>query len=89
MIPNATSSAVRGLTDAVNRFDTAAHNIANVSTDPFSPLNADGSSGAPNSMDLAQQIVDGELLAPTAYAANARVIETQLAMTKSLFDVRA
>ena len=86
---SATSSAVRGLTDASNRFDTAAHNIANVSTDPFSPLNPDGSQGAEGTVDLASQLVGGEMLAPTAYTANAKVLETQAAMTKALLDIRA
>ena len=86
---SAPSSAVRGLNDASNRFDTAAHNIANVSTDPFSPLNAGGSFGAEGSMDLASQMVEGEVLAPTAYTANAKVLETQAAMTKALLDIRA
>ena len=89
MIPPATSSAVRGLGDAANRFDTAAHNIANVSTEDFSPLAADGSFGAPGSMDLAEQMVEGEMLAPTAYTANAKVLETQAAMTRALLDIRA
>ena len=89
MISPATSSAVRGLTDASNRFDTAAHNIANLSTDPFSPLRADGSQGPEGSMDLASEIVDGELLAPTAYTANAKVLSTQSEMTKALLDIRA
>jgi flagellar hook protein FlgE len=86
---SATSSALHGLADAANRFDTSAHNIANVSTEPFSPLNADGSAGAEGSLDLASQFVEGELLAPTAYTANAKVLETQAAMTKAMLDIRA
>jgi hypothetical protein len=42
----AVSSAVDGMADASRRYDVAAHNIANVSTDPFSPLQPDGSHGA-------------------------------------------
>jgi flagellar hook protein FlgE len=86
---SATSSALRGLNDAANRFDTSAHNIANVSTEPFSPLRPDGSQGAEGSLDLASQLVEGEMLAPTAYTANARVLETQAAMTQALLDMRA
>jgi flagellar basal body rod protein FlgG len=40
-------SALSGLTDARSRADTAAHNIANASTDPFSPLRFDGTQGEP------------------------------------------
>jgi hypothetical protein len=44
---------------------------------------ADGSS------DLATDVVEGEMLAPTAYTANAKVLETQAAMTRALLDIRA
>jgi hypothetical protein len=75
MITPASSSAVRGLNDAANRFDTSAERIATGSGDP--------------AVDLASEVVDGEMLAPTAYSANAKVLSTQQEMTKALLDIRA
>jgi flagellar hook protein FlgE len=88
MVP-ALSSAVRGMSDAGRRLDTAAHNIANVSTEPFAPLRADGSQGAPGSMDIATEIVDATMLAPAAYAANARVVRASDETYRALLDIRA
>jgi flagellar hook protein FlgE len=85
----ALSSAVNGMADASRRSDVAAHNIANASTDPFSPLRPDGSQGAPGSMDLASEIVDGTMLAPVAYAANAQVVRTADSMRGTLLDIFA
>ena len=39
---------------------------------------------ANGSSDLPTDIVEGEMLAPTAYTANAKVLETQAAMTKAM-----
>ena len=44
---------------------------------------------AEGSADLPTDIVEGELLAPTAYSASAKVLETQAAMSKALLDIRA
>jgi len=44
---------------------------------------------ASGSTDLPTDIVEGEMLAPTAYTANAKVLETQAAMNKALLDIRA
>jgi flagellar hook protein FlgE len=44
---------------------------------------------ASGSTDLPTDIVEGEMLAPTAYTANAKVLETQAAMTQALLDIRA
>ena len=54
------------MADASNRFDVAAHNVANLSTEPFSPLRPDGSQGPEGSMDLASELVEGTMLAPAA-----------------------
>jgi flagellar hook protein FlgE len=44
---------------------------------------------AEGSTDLPSDIVEGEMLAPTAYTASAKVLETQAAMTRALLDIRA
>ena len=44
---------------------------------------------AEGSADLPTDIVEGEMLAPTTYTANAKVLETQAAMTRALLDIRA
>jgi hypothetical protein len=42
---------------------------------------------ANGSSDLPTDIVEGEMLAPTAYTASAKVLEMQAAMTKALLDI--
>jgi flagellar basal body rod protein FlgC len=86
---SALSSAARGMSDAGRRMDTAAHNIANVSTEPFAPLRADGTEGAAGSLDLVAELVDATMLAPAAYAANASVARAAAEMQRSLLDIRA
>jgi flagellar hook protein FlgE len=85
----ALSSSVWGMTDASNRFDVAAHNVANVSTEPFSPLRPDGSQGPEGSMDLASEMVEGTMLAPAAYTANAAMFRTADETRGYLLDVLA
>jgi flagellar hook protein FlgE len=82
-------SAVRGMTDAGRRMDAAAHNIANVSTEPFAPLRADGTQGDVGSADLATDLVEATMLAPIAYAANASVIRAADETQRALLDIRA
>ena len=75
--------------DASNRFDVAAHNVANMSTEPFSPLRPDGSQGPEGSMDLGSELVEGTMLAPAAYTANAAMFRAADEMRGSLLDVLA
>jgi flagellar hook protein FlgE len=82
-------TAVRGMSDAVRRMDVAAHNVANVSTEDFAPLRADGGQGEVGSMDLASELVDATMLAPTAYKANATVVRAADDMQRALIDIRA
>jgi flagellar basal body rod protein FlgG len=77
------------MADAGRRLDVGAHNLANVSTEPFAPLKADGSQGAPGSMDLVDEMVDTTILAPAAYAANARVVRAADETRGALLDIRA
>jgi flagellar basal body rod protein FlgG len=74
-----------GLADAQNRVDTA-HNIANASTEPFSPLRPDGSQNAPRTQDLAGEIV-GSMQATILYGANLRVIRTDDETRASVVDL--
>jgi flagellar hook protein FlgE len=85
----ALSSSVWGMADASNRFDVAAHNVANVSTEPFSPLRPDGSQGPEGSMDLASEMVEGTMLAPAAYTANAAMFRTADETRGYLLDILA
>jgi flagellar hook protein FlgE len=85
----AINSAVWGMNDAGRRFDVAAHNVANMSTEPFSPLRPDGSQGPEGSMDLASELVEGTMLAPAAYSANAAMFRTADETRGYLLDVLA
>jgi flagellar basal body rod protein FlgC len=85
----ALSSAARGMSDAAGRLDTAAHNIANISTQPFAPLRADGSQDAVGSLDVIWELVDATVLAPVAYTANATVARTAAETQRALLDIRA
>jgi flagellar basal body rod protein FlgC len=69
--------------------DTAAHNVANVSTDAFAPLREDGTEGAVGSMDLVDELVDATMLAPFAYTANASVARAAAEMQRALLDIYA
>jgi hypothetical protein len=88
-ITPAINSAVFGMADAGRRFDVAAQNVANMSTEPFSPLRPDGSQGAEGSMDLTTELVEGTMLAPAAYAANAAIVRAAVETERSLLDVLA
>jgi flagellar hook protein FlgE len=89
MITPAFSSAVSGMADARRRFDVAAHNVANVSTDSFAPLRADGPQGEAGTLDVASELVNGTVLAPAAYTVNATVIRVADETRKSLLDILA
>jgi flagellar basal body rod protein FlgG len=84
--PPAAVSALSGLAGAQDRLDTAAHNIANASTEPFSPLHDDGTQGAPGTQDLVGEIVSS-MQATILYGANLRVIRTDDAMRSSVVDL--
>jgi flagellar hook protein FlgE len=85
----AINSAVFGINDAGRRLDVAAHNVANVSTEPFSPLRPDGSQGPEGSMDLASELVAGTIIAPAAYTANAAMFRAADETRGYLLDVLA
>jgi hypothetical protein len=70
-------------------FDAAAHNIANLSTDAFSPLRSDGTQGPSGSSDLTGDMVEATVLAPVAYAANARMVRASDESYRALLDIRA
>jgi flagellar hook protein FlgE len=89
MIAPASSSAVWGMADASRRFDVAAHNVANVSTEPFAPLRPDGSQGPDGAMDLATELVSGTILAPAAYTANAAMFRVADETRGALLDMLA
>jgi flagellar hook protein FlgE len=82
-------SAARGMADAGRRMDVAAHNVANVSTEPFAPLRPDGTQGEVGSLDLASELVDATILAPIAYSANATVLRTAAETQRALLDLHA
>ena len=86
---SALSSATRGMSDAGRRMDTAAHNIANLSTDRFAPLRADGTLAPVGSLDFVGELVEATMLAPIAYTANATVARTAAEMQRALLDIRA
>ena len=88
-ITPAINSSVLGMADASRRIDVAAHNVANMSTEPFSPLRPDGSQGPEGSMDLASELVDGTIIAPAAYTANAAVFRTADETRGYLLDILA
>jgi hypothetical protein len=85
----ALSSAVSGMALARQRYDAAAHNIANVSTAPFAPLRPDGTHGPEGTADGVSDLVDGTILAPAAYTANATVARVTDETRKSLIDILA
>jgi flagellar basal body rod protein FlgC len=69
--------------------DIAAHNVANLSTEAFAPLRADGSQGSVGSLDFVDEFVEATMLAPIAYTANASVARTAAEMQRALLDIRA
>jgi flagellar basal body rod protein FlgC len=77
------------MTDASRRLDVAAHNVANMSTEPFSPLRPDGSQGPEGTMDLASEMVEGTILAPATYGANAAMFRAADETRGSLLDILA
>jgi flagellar hook protein FlgE len=84
--PPAPISALSGLTDARDRVDSAADNIANANTEPFTPLRPDGTQDTTRAQDLAGEIV-GTMQATILYGANLRVIQTDDAMRSSVVDL--
>jgi flagellar basal body rod protein FlgG len=86
--PPSTQSALLGMQDASKRLDVAAHNVANVNTEPAAPLRPDGTTDATDTVDLPTQMV-AVATAPIVYAANAQVVRASDEMTGSLLDVFA
>jgi flagellar basal body rod protein FlgC len=74
----ALSSAVRGMSDASQRMDAAAQNVAADTTSP------DADSG-----ELVSDLVEATIVAPGAYTANATVARTAAEMQRHLLDIRA
>jgi len=98
---DALSNALAGMQDATLRLDVAANNVANVSTAGFRPSRVDSGvvrpgeappvlpgvpdDERPSGVDLATELVT-VLTAPTAYAANARVVRAARESGQSLLD---
>jgi flagellar basal body rod protein FlgC len=74
----ALSSAVRGMSDASQRMDAAAQNVA-----------ADTTSPGADSGELVSDLVEATIVAPGAYTANATVARTAAEMQRRLLDIRA
>jgi flagellar basal body rod protein FlgC len=74
----ALSSAVRGMSDASQRMDAAAQNVAADTTSP------DADSG-----ELVSDLVEATIVAPGAYTTNATVARTAAEMQRHLLDIRA
>ena len=96
---DALAIAVSGMQAASLRLDVAAGSVANVSTPGFRPSRVALSAAAGGG--VAARVVPGQLSgvdlidqvatlieAPLAYAANARVVRADRAMTASLFSAR-
>jgi flagellar basal body rod protein FlgG len=86
--PPTSVSALAGMRDAAQRLDVAAHNVANVNTQPFAPLRPDGTTDATDTADLPTQMV-AVVTAPIVYAANARVMRADDQMRGTLVDLLA
>ena len=71
--------------DSQQRFDLAAHNLANINTEPSQAASADGSL-TPN--DLASQMVDSMWSAST-YKLGAAVVRAGDEMLSSLVNIKA
>ncbi len=78
-----------GMAAAGRRFDVAAHNVANMSTEPFSPLREDGSQGPEGSLDVATELVEGTIVAPAVYTANAAMFRAADETRGYLLDILA
>jgi flagellar basal body rod protein FlgC len=74
----ALSSALRGMSDASQRMDVAAQNVADDTTSP------DADAGG-----LVSDLVEATIVAPGAYTANATVARTAAEMQRHLLDIRA
>ena len=98
---NATSIGLSGLTAAMARLNSSAHNIANVLTEDFRPLRttqaerAEGGVDAhteqltePRAVDLAQEFVE-QIRAQVAARASLRAIDTSLDVLGFLLDETA
>jgi flagellar hook protein FlgE len=98
---DALSVAVTGITSASRRISVASHNLANIETEGFTPLQSRQSSVAPAGSeveilraehpappDIATEIV-GMNVAKLQAKASMRVIETELDLLGSLLDIKA
>ena len=92
--PPSTQSALAGMHDASQRLDLAAHNIANMNTEPAAqtaptaPLRPDGTTDATDTPDRPTQMV-AVATAPLVSAAHAQIVRANDRMLGSLLDVRA
>jgi flagellar basal body rod protein FlgG len=86
--PPATASALDGMHGAAQRLDVAAHNVANIDTQPFAPLRPDGTTDATDSLDMPTEMV-AVATAPVVYGANAQIVRAQDRMVGSLLDLFA
>ncbi len=101
MISDAVSSGLAGIGVATRRIEASAHNVANLNTQDFRPLevrqavDAAGHPQAttarpdePRDVDLAREIA-GQVQARTSFQASLRTIETGLEMRGQLLDLLA
>jgi flagellar hook protein FlgE len=98
---SAISAGLSGIASAEKRIGVASHNVANLLTEEFRPLEAEQHSRAgggsyatveqeaePREVDLAREFVGMDVAALQAKA-SMRVIETELDVLGSLLDIKA
>ena len=71
--------------DSQQRFDLAAHNLANINTEQFQAKRPDGNT-TPN--DLPSQMADS-MVSANSYKLGAAVVRTGDEMLRSLVDIKA
>lgn len=84
----ALQNALLGMQDAQRRSAISSHNLANLNTENFAPLRADGQEGQPGSMDVASEVVDS-IASSRAFEVNAKAMRIADETFKSLIDIRA
>lgn len=98
MVANVASVALSGLFASGKRIEVAAHNVANVSTPDYKAADVQQTSLNPgvkakvvptdNPVSLDEQLVN-TTVASYDFKANLKVIQAQLNLDKSLFDIQA
>lgn len=81
------SNAVFGMQDAQRRAAISSHNLANLNTENFQPLRADGAAGQ-GPVDVASEVVDN-MSAARSFQLNVKVAQAADETWKSLLDIRA